>query len=74
MHTVKAIYDGANFTLKQHIPVQGAYNVEIMFLEPLDTNKKAAERSPFEYESMAGKMWIADDFDVPLDDFKEYME
>ncbi|MDR2486570.1 MAG: type II toxin-antitoxin system RelB/DinJ family antitoxin [Clostridiales Family XIII bacterium] len=24
--------------------------------------------------SMKGKMWVADDFDAPLDDFKEYME
>ena len=23
---------------------------------------------------MKGKMWMADDFDAPLDDFKEYME
>ena len=23
---------------------------------------------------MKGKIWIADDFDAPLDDFKEYME
>ncbi len=25
------------------------------------------------YGALAGKMWIADDFDEPLDDFKEYM-
>jgi DNA-damage-inducible protein J len=24
--------------------------------------------------SMKGKMWVADDFDAPLDDFKEYMK
>jgi DNA-damage-inducible protein J len=24
--------------------------------------------------SMKGRMWIADDFDAPIDDFKEYME
>jgi len=23
---------------------------------------------------MKGKMWVSDDFDAPLDDFKEYME
>lgn len=23
---------------------------------------------------MKGKMWMADDFDAPLEDFKEYME
>ena len=31
-------------------------------------------RPPFKYGSMSGKMWMADDFDAPLDDFKEYME
>ena len=24
--------------------------------------------------SMKGKIWMSDDFDAPLDDFKEYME
>jgi hypothetical protein len=24
--------------------------------------------------SMKGKMWVADDFDAPLDDFKGYVE
>ena len=33
-----------------------------------------AVRPPFEYGSMSKKMWMADDFDAPLDDFKEYME
>ncbi|MDR1213632.1 MAG: DUF2281 domain-containing protein [Propionibacteriaceae bacterium] len=23
---------------------------------------------------MKGRMWMADDFDAPLDDFKEYMQ
>ena len=30
-------------------------------------------RPPFDYESMAGEIWMADDFDAPLDDFKDYM-
>jgi antitoxin component of RelBE/YafQ-DinJ toxin-antitoxin module len=24
--------------------------------------------------AMKGRMWMADDFDAPLDDFKEYMQ
>ena len=35
---------------------------------------KTAVRPPFEYGSMSEKMWMADDFNEPLDDFKEYME
>jgi len=38
--------------------------------------ERAIVRPPFEYGRgcMKGKMWMADDFDAPLDDFKEYME
>jgi len=71
MHTIKAIYDGTNFRPMQPIPVKENYKVVIQFIEPL---KKDAVRPPFEYGSMFGKIWMADDFNAPLDDFKEYME
>jgi hypothetical protein len=29
---------------------------------------------PFGRDCMKGKMWMADDFDAPLEDMKEYME
>jgi len=74
MQSIKAIYDGVNFMPKQPIPVKGKYEVVITFLEPVDTKNKGAVRPPFEYGSMSGKMWMADDFDAPLEDFKEYME
>ena len=32
-----------------------------------------AVRPPFRFGSMKGKVRMADDFDAPLDDFKEYM-
>jgi len=28
---------------------------------------------PYKRGCMKGKMWVADDFDAPLEDFKEYM-
>lgn len=31
-------------------------------------------RPPFPFGCMKGRVWIADDFNEPLDDFKEYME
>ena len=81
MYAIKAIYDGTNFKPMQPIPVKENYEVVITFIEPV---KKAAVKSPFEYGSMSelpykrgcmkGKMRIADDFDAPLEDFKEYME
>ena len=69
MHSIKAIYDGANFKPVQTIPIKGNYEVIITFLEPI---QKPAVRPPFEYGSMSGKIWMADDFDAPLEDFKEY--
>jgi hypothetical protein len=71
MHAIKAIYDGTNFNSVQPIPVKESYEVIITFIEPV---KKGSVRPPFEYESMSGKIWTSDDFDAPLDDFKDYME
>jgi len=31
-------------------------------------------KQPFSRGCMKGKMWMADDFDAPLEDFREYME
>ena len=54
----------------QPIPVKEDYEVSITFIEPV---KKEAVRPPFKFGSMSGKVWMADDFDAPLEDFKEYM-
>ena len=35
---------------------------------------KPAETLPFGRGCMKGKMWMAEDFDAPLEDFREYME
>ena len=66
MYAIKAIYDGTDFKPMQPIPVKETYNVVITFVEPV---QRDAVRPPFEYGSMSGKIWMADDFDVPLDDF-----
>lgn len=42
--------------------------------EATEKTLKESVRPSFEYGSMAGKIWMSDDFDEPLDDFKEYME
>ena len=71
MYSIKAIYEGTKFRPMQPIPVEGDYEVIITFIEPV---KKDTVRPPFAYGSMAGKIWMADDFNAPLDDFKEYIE
>ena len=72
MHAIRATYDGVSFTPKQPIPVKGNSEVVITFLEPINT-EKVSVRPPFEFNSMAGKIWTSDDFDLPLEDFEEYM-
>ena len=41
----------------------------IPFEVPSEPNKKTPKPG-----CMRGKIWMADDFDAPLEDFKEYME
>jgi hypothetical protein len=47
------------------------HRIEILVI-PLDFIEQP-EKKPRVPGSMKGKMWMADDFDAPLDDFKEYM-
>jgi len=79
MYTVKAIYDGANFKPKQPISVKGKYEVIITFLEPVAENvsstKEAKKRPRSEIIGcLKGKVWMADDFNDPIEELKEYME
>jgi len=49
----------------------------IINCEKLSVNEMEPEASgdlPFGWGCMKGKMWMADDWDEPLEDFKEYME
>jgi len=71
MYAVKAIYDGVNFKPTQPISIKEQYEVIITFIEPI--NKPNTSKLPFERGCMKGKMWIADDFDAPMEDFEEYM-
>ena len=71
MYAVKAIYDGVNFKPTQPIAVEGRYEVIITFVEPIENDTPSD--LPFKRGCMKGKMWMADDFDAPLEDFEEYM-
>ena len=78
MYAVKAIYDGVNFKPKQPISVNGKYEVVITFLEPMGDDIAADEppkkRPLSELRGfMKGKVWMADDFNAPLEEMKEYM-
>ena len=71
MQAIRAIYDGENFTPMQPVSVRGNYEVIITFVEPVIAREKASVRPPFEYGTMHGKIWMADDFDAPLEEIKE---
>jgi len=71
MYAIKALYDGVNFKPMQPIAIKEQYEVIITFVEPV--KKANASNLPFQRGCMKDKMWLADDFNAPLEDFKEYM-
>ena len=79
MYAVKAIYDGVNFKPRQPISVKGKYEVVITFLEPVEESITSGEQTKKRPLSelkgfLKGKVRMADDFNAPLDEMKEYME
>ena len=79
MYTVKAIYDGANFKVEQPISVKGMHKVIITFLEPVTESFIGTEQIKKRPRSeiigcLKGQVWMADDFNEPIEELKEYME
>jgi predicted DNA-binding antitoxin AbrB/MazE fold protein len=74
MHTIEAIYNGVDFKLMQPIPVNESYKVFITFVEPVKKDNKEKMTMAETLGCMRGQFKMADDFDAPLEDFKEYME
>ncbi|MCL2187566.1 MAG: DUF2281 domain-containing protein [Defluviitaleaceae bacterium] len=71
MYAIKALYDGVSFKPKQPIAIKEHYEVIITFVEPV--KKIDNSTLPFKRGCMKDKMWMANDFNAPLDDFAEYM-
>ena len=74
MHTIEAIYNGVDFKIMQPIPVKESYKVFITFVEPVKKDIKTKMTMAETLGCMRGQFKMADDFDAPLEDFKEYME
>jgi len=45
-----------------------------VFEDDMPNSGTASVRPPFKFGSMKGRVRMSDDFDAPLDDFKEYAE
>jgi len=76
MYAVKAIYDGVNFKPSQPIAVKGRHEVIITFLEPVtDIGTEQIKKLPRSeiIGCLKGKVWMADDFNEPIEELKEYM-
>ena len=83
MNAIKAIYDGTDFRPVQPIPVTGAYEVIITFIEPMkkgaaqkrkNTSTKAKLPRSTMKGILKGKVWMSADFNAPLEEMREYME
>ena len=79
MYAVKAVYDGVTFKPRQPITVKGKHEVVITFLEPVIESlafEEQPKKRPFSELRgfLKGKVRMADDFNAPLEEMKEYME
>jgi len=72
MQTVKALYDGTNIRLLQPAPVKDEWEVLVTFVEPTNMSGVEADRRAM-FGCLKGKINVPDDFNEPLEDFKEYM-
>ncbi|MDR2168122.1 MAG: DUF2281 domain-containing protein [Clostridiales bacterium] len=75
MHAIRAVYDGIDFKPESPIPFDGKYEVEIKFVRPMEADEELREKRPLSelHGILRGKVWMADDFDAPLEEMKEYM-
>ena len=53
--------------------IKGVINHNGIPFNPVAPQEKVS-KLPFGRGCMKGKMWMSDEFDAPLEDFKEYME
>ena len=76
MQAIRAIYDGVSFMPKQPIPVIGKYEVVITFIEPVKEEdvSKVTPTAKLPRSTAKGllkdKVWMADDFNAPLEEMK----
>lgn len=68
LSTVKGIFEDGKITLSEKPPVHGRADVIVTFLEEKPQTIKKRQAGV-----LSGKATMADDFDEPLDDLKEYM-
>ncbi|WP_229254644.1 DUF2281 domain-containing protein [Dyadobacter linearis] len=68
--TVRGIFENGKVTLMEIPPVNKKTEVVVTFLEDIKLEQPLTKRVA---GILSGKIIMSDDFDEPLDEFKEYM-
>jgi DNA-damage-inducible protein J len=63
---------GMDMSTAVNIFLQQSVRQNGMPFDPITPPQQPARKTP-KLGCMKGKIWMADDFDAPLDDFKDYM-
>jgi len=75
MYAVNAVYDGVNVKLREPVAVTGHHDVVVLFPGLIPSAPQEVKRPRSEIIGLLeGKVWMADDFNDPIDELKEYME
>jgi Protein of unknown function (DUF2281) len=65
---VNGIYENGHIILEENPDFNKKMKVIVTFTEEVSTLKKKRQSG-----ILSGKVWMANDFNAPLDDLKEYM-
>ena len=68
------VENGQFYPIGQIIRTSRRIDAVVTLLEDEEAFTSAKQPSQYGRGCMKGKMWMADDFDAPLEDFREYME
>lgn len=69
--TIEGIYENGKIKLDEIPPIRKKSKVLITFLEEVSTSDLSSKER--KAGGLAGQVWMADDFNEPLDDLKGYM-
>ncbi|MCL1998916.1 MAG: DUF2281 domain-containing protein [Turicibacter sp.] len=77
MHSIQATYNGTDFVPREKIPIEGEYEVIITFVKPVQDVIDGCRAGKLPRHTakglLKGKIFMADDFDEPLEEMAEYM-
>jgi len=74
MHVFSAYYEDGNIIPIGNPVIPNKRKLIITVLDEDIHSSTPTTRPPFPIGCMSGKVWMADDFNAPLEDFNEYME